>query len=314
MRIRPRHPLQIAVAVMVALLVGACSGDDEPKVEGRSPEQGAACELLDAEQVSTLTGEQMDLVADLSADSQCAYQAGDGPVGVTVTLMDAATPAQFAALVTTDSQAGVPSAPVDGADEALVWRESPQILAGIARVGGSAVKITWVQPAPTDDDAGMVALLSAAVKGLPGSDFTEAAAAGQGTCDRVPIEALREALSLPELQASPAGVATACALADGSGVNLTVELPEGAASADQVTASGRVTTVEGKDYEWVPEPISGLGEAAIWTLDPVSERTGELVAVFGEQLVRVSSSANDPGDEIEERAITTARVVGGGDR
>lgn len=314
MIIRRTHLLQIAATVTVALLLGACSDKEEPAAEDNSPEQGAACQLLDSEKISTATGEQVELVADLSADSQCAYQAGGGPVGVTVTLMDAATPAQFAALVTTDSQAEVPSAPVEGADEALIWRESPQIQAGVARVGGSAVKVTWVQSSPTDDDAAMIAMLGAAAKGLPGGEFTDSAAPGQETCDRVPVESLREALALPELTASPAGVATACALADGSGVNLTVELPEGEATPEQVTASGRTTTIDGKDYEWVPEPISGLGGAAIWTLDPVSGRTGELVAVFDGQLVRVSSSANDPGDEIKERAITTARVVGGGDQ
>ena len=117
--IRRTHLLQIAATVTVALLLGACSDKEEPAAEDNSPEQGAACQLLDSEKISTATGEQVELVADLSADSQCAYQAGGGPVGVTVTLMDAATPAQFAALVTTDSQAEVPSG---GVTPLVLWR------------------------------------------------------------------------------------------------------------------------------------------------------------------------------------------------
>ena len=307
-------PLLILAAALIAavLAVSCSSGDESAKDDDRRPTTGAACALLDAAQIEAATGEKVELDAELSEGDQCVFTVGDGPAGVTVALLEAPTTAQFDALVTTDAQTQVPAdgAGVEGADASLVWTEAIQLEVGLARKGGAAVKVTWVQSVPDPDAGPMIEMLTAAVGELPEEPFQDEVAAGQATCDALPVEELRSALELPELDASPIGVATACVLADGSGINLSVELPEGAAGPEQLDVDGRVSTVDGKDIEWVIEPVSELGTAAVWTLDPTSERSGELLVLFGDQLVRVSSSANEPGPEIKERAITTARLVG----
>jgi hypothetical protein len=310
--------LALATAALIALLcVPACSGNDDT-ADGAEPDEpttelGPACALLDADQVAEATGEEVELVAGLSSGPQCVLQVGEGPAGVTVALVETPSRAQFDALVTADAAPTVPNEGegVVGADQSLIWSEGFQLKVGLARVGGSAVRISWVQSVPDQDEAPMVRMLGAAVGKLPDADFEDGVAPGQATCDRVPLDQVRAALELPNLEAAPVGAAAACGLSDGSGVNLIVELPEGEATPEQATSSGRVTTIDGEDYEWTPEAVSGLGSAAVWTEDPVSERSGELVAVFDGRLVRISSSANDPGPEIKERAIAAARVVGG---
>lgn len=299
-------------AVALCVLAFGCSDGDEPSgARGEGGDEFKPCAYLDEKEVVEVTGLALIEDREVTSSEVCSFVLDSGPTGVNVQVLRASTPAEFTAL----EPVGAEVAPVDvaGADQALTWAESESesVQAGLVRVGGSAARLTIVWDKPPADSAAMTSLLASVAGRLPEADFEDVAAPGAVTCERVPLDTLREALKLPELQAAPAGSSTACAFSDaGSGVNLLVDLPEGAAGQEQLNLDGRTTTVDGKDYEWVVEAVPGVGDGALWTLDPLSERSGELLVLFGDQLVRVTSSANDPGEGIKERALVAARVAG----
>ncbi len=174
-------------------------------------------------------------------------------------------------------------------------------------------RVTIVGRTPGDYSA-LASLMTTVAGSLPEEGVRRRGSTG---CPHMRLDltgrAYRDALSLPDLQAAPAGSSTACAVSDAaSGVNLLIDLPAGEAGQEQLNLDGRTSEIDGETYEWVVEAVSGVGDGALWTLDPVSERSGELVALFGDQLVRVTSSANEPGEDLKLRAVAAAMVAAAG--
>lgn len=311
----PSMLVGLIFSVVLLASVPGCSAsktrDDKSKAadDKSAITADTACSILPVDEASEIFGAELTVDADSSAGSQCALVAGDGPQGVTVTTGTVSTDEEFLALVSSGADAVVPNGGdgIDGADASLVWEDSPNIAAGAARVGGAIATVRILSEAPHEDLEKAVALLSLIIPNLAEEPFSATGDGGELLCSSIPIERVRTALDLESLEATP--LKDGCVFSDDGGVNLIVTT-QGGATSDQLEMPPAVTNIDGVDHEWIVETVPDLGDGAVWTLNPVDERSGELITLFGEKLVRISSSASEPGPELKDRAVAVARIVG----
>ena len=132
---------------------------------------------------------------------------------------------------------------------------------------------------------------------------------GEAICAALSVDAMSA-----DMQVSTEGAALTamgergCTFSNADGVNVTVELVADGAD-ESVLEVGREMTIEGETLVWEPEPVEGLGDGAVWMVDPTSGTTGELNALFDRAFVRVSSSGPE-AEGLKERAVAAARLAG----
>lgn len=305
----------VTLCAFVLIVVTACSSsgdkksDRSTKAEITSKAEHGACSLLTIDDVSHLYGTDLSVDTETSSDIQCSLLDGEGPQGATVLIGSVTTRQEFLALVTSGATAFVPNDDngVEGADESLVWSDSPNIAAGAARVGGAIVTVRVLTVTPHEDLQMPADLLELIVPKLPSKPFSDSGEGGEALCSTIPVDDIRRAVASDTLEPTP--MSDGCAFTDGTGINIIVTSQMGA-TPEQLDVQPTVTNVDGKDFEWMIEEVPDLGHGARWMLNPIDERSGELTALFGEKLVRVTSSANEPGPELKDRAIAVAEVVG----
>lgn len=315
---RGRHRVGLSMLGTLTLtalvFASACTSSDH-KSEGRTePTQNTrqedACRLLTAERVSKIFGRKLHVVSAKSTEQQCVFENADGPQGVVLMESRVGTPAEFEALVTADMSPVVPNdgQGVKGFDQILVWTETPNLSAGVARTGGAAVTVRILTELAEDNLPTVVGVLSELAGRLPKASFATTEDTGLGICTLVDPGDVASAVGADEISAS--AVADGCSFSDKKGMTLIVTR-QGGATVEQLDVPPIVTSVDGKERVWTVDKVDGVGDAARWTEDPVSQVAGQLTVLFGDRLVRVQSSANEPGSELKERAVALAQLVGG---
>lgn len=223
-------------------------------------------------------------------DRLAAASAGEVPVGTQPDLAEASGSTN--PQVTEEGSSGM--APF-GAQEA-----SAEVFARLDELGAAAAG--RLLPAPYD--------VGASGEGDPTSSPSgvEVRVAIQ-VCEAISLEALTDTLGLSPEGAglSPFGE-RACTFDHPSGVNILVE-PVTADAGDTALDSGRETMVDGQTTTWTPEPVEGIGDGAVWLADPITGTTGELSALFGSVLVRITSSGPS-AEGVRDRAIAVMMLAG----
>lgn len=305
----PPFPMLVAV-VGLFVAVSGCSNEDSRTSRTLPPvfDPRLACNVLSATQILSVTSATMTRDEKASSQQVCYYSAPGGHERMTVTVQRVPDRATFEAMVTATGRskesAGL-------GDQAVEWTDTGNTSVILARRGGWAVRLAQVASSPESRLAGLKSLAKLAVAKLPLAPYADTEVVGDAVCGKVPLARLRVEVGLPDLKTSPLGQAAGCALSSTTGVSFNVERLPGDVIVAQLEGMSRSSTVDGTERPWTVEQVDGLGNAARWFVDPAGTG-GELDALFGSRVVRITVVAGEGASGLRELAVEVAGIVAPG--
>ena len=343
-----RVPRPVLAAGALLLVVGAGwwafgRGDGGPgeapraTVEAGEPEAVTACGLVLADELESIYGQGFEPASEEATEGVCELIGEDGVSRLSFLLTPTPDPAAFRALVADPSARPVPRI----GDEAYLWTTSTGGVVA-ARAGGQGIVITYVgdplavpagpdverdeedpeaEADPPPDQATIDAAVGSRLQRLAEvvlarvlpTDFApvEGPDVARETCGRIDKVELAGALEVDADTASlvPLGV-SGCSFTTPEGTNLSVEVLDTAYTADQLDGLGVEVVQDGETFSSSPVPVEGLGDHAVWLADPVSPLSGELYALYGETVVRVTSAGVDGEGPARQRAVVVMGLLG----
>lgn len=273
----------------------------------RSVDHADACDLLSEREASRELGAKATIVPSERHESTCFYAVNGGPDGLLISLTGVSNPREFD--VWSENHVELDSVALKESDAATIWQETPNTRFGTARIGSNALKLRITSQRPTSDLGAVQSLLKLAIARLQTRElkFDASGKSEASTCETIPVEDVIDHMGLPGLaaQSGEAG----CTFADEVGNVFTVSVAPDA-GPEQLDVPPASSVMNGEARQWVVEPADVLGNGARWTVDPFEGSTGELTALFGTRLVKVSiSSTNSTSEEIKKRAIQVAELM-----
>ncbi|MBX3313993.1 MAG: hypothetical protein KF906_06715 [Actinobacteria bacterium] len=342
-------PLILGAVLMLS--VAGCTGDDRSDADGTTAAKSTeaeGCSLLSSGEIAKVLGKSYTSDPDASSKAGCLLRSEDGTGFVSYSTSDVADEFSFEGLVEGDDAIEVDGV----GDQALLWFDGDPLVATlVTRRGGAAVTVRLSGVGPTSasattstqvdgatattgtsttttgvegvDDAlrselrkRIVALANVAVVRLDDRPFSAEAvdtAAAAAACGAADTDVVAKVLEVPASSVTIRTLgASSCEVGTEEGTNAIIELVSGAGTKADLAGLGRSSEVDGTTYAWEPKPVEGVGDAAVWLLDPVSKATGELYALWGNGVVHISMTAPTPDVDLRGYAVALALAVGPG--